>query len=301
MHSVLSGCFFLLVVEWRKMKIKKVETKDEVIKMCQMKAGSKEQNDCLLQMQKENELDYNSCFIMVDGKEVVARVIMMECYMGFFTVLDIAICEIVEFIHYLQKGKNLLTFHLYSDKVNHDAMMQALHLCDFKITQDKESYVCYPNRLKTLPYHIEVNSLEDEEYVQLFERALYQHKDRSFQKDAIEYGKKQASEMHYKQCMQIDSEVYRIVLLVNDCIVGFVFLARFQGNVGGISYIGVVKEERGKGYGKVLLEYANNIAYEKQIHKIIADIDVENTYMRECLFACEYKMDCTEKVFDWKR
>ncbi len=234
-----------------------------------------------------------------DRNEVVARVVMLQQHMGFFTLENIALSEAVQFIQYIQLRYEHLQMHLYSDKTHYQLVSDAFLQAGFQVLLEKESYVQTPKQYTvTLAYSLLCES--DETYITLFEKIAPNHKDRDFLAGFSLYGIKEASRKQYEDCMSAN-KVYRVIAKHNEDVVGLVFISELKRSIGGISYIGVVSEKRGNRYGEQLLKIASNVAMEKGLKQLIADCDVENTVMIKHLKQCDYKFSCLEKVFDWKR
>lgn len=74
--------------------------------------------------------------------------------------------------------------------------------------------------------------------------------------------------------------------------VGMVGLSAFdEEGTGTISYIGVVPEYRGRGFGRRLLTAATAAARQRGFHQILSDVDVLNLPMRAAMVACGHQPD----------
>jgi ribosomal protein S18 acetylase RimI-like enzyme len=74
--------------------------------------------------------------------------------------------------------------------------------------------------------------------------------------------------------------------------VGMVGLSAFdEEGTGTISYIGVVPEHRGRGFGRRLLTAATAAARQRGFRQILSDVDVLNRPMRAAMVACGHQPD----------
>ena len=79
---------------------------------------------------------------------------------------------------------------------------------------------------------------------------------------------------------------------IGDDPVGMVGLSAFdEEGTGTISYIGVVPEHRGRGFGRRLLMAATAAARRRGFHQILSDVDVVNIPMRTAMVACGHQPD----------
>lgn len=284
------------------MILKKVETEKEIIMMSRMKAGSKAQNHHIVEMQKNGEIDYNNCFIMIEKGKVIARVMILDGeHLAFFTLANIGFDKACQFIRYvLQEGKlQRAEMHLYSDKMNHALVKQSLLATGFKIIQQKESYVIKPVRCESKLRCKNGKEINKEIFVDMIRQVYDDHKDRAILKDLEYYGLDQASHMLYEDGDSKHPEYY-LAAYDDDIRVGFVFLCEVSENTAVIGYIGVLPQQRGKHYSTELLKLASSLAYQKGYQEIIADIDTENFAMRENLLRAGYQKSCDEIVFQYE-
>jgi GNAT superfamily N-acetyltransferase len=74
--------------------------------------------------------------------------------------------------------------------------------------------------------------------------------------------------------------------------VGMVGLSAFdEEGTGTISYIGVLPEHRGRGFGRRLLTAATAAARKRGFRQILSDVDVLNIPMRTTMVACGHQPD----------
>ena len=74
--------------------------------------------------------------------------------------------------------------------------------------------------------------------------------------------------------------------------VGMVGLSAFdEEGTGTISYIGVLPEHRGRGFGRSLLNAATAAARSRGFRQILSDVDVLNIPMRTTMVACGHQPD----------
>jgi ribosomal protein S18 acetylase RimI-like enzyme len=77
-------------------------------------------------------------------------------------------------------------------------------------------------------------------------------------------------------------------------IVGYVALGRFdEPSRGTIMHIGVVPEQRGRGYVNELLAACNEVALERGFERVLSDVDVENGPMQAAMERAGHRAEAT--------
>jgi GNAT superfamily N-acetyltransferase len=87
-----------------------------------------------------------------------------------------------------------------------------------------------------------------------------------------------------RHALPVDEESW-LLATSRGSVVGFVALARRDGNVGTIAHIGVVPEARGRGYGRQLVSGALRAARAREMRGVVALVDVDNTPMMAAMLA----------------
>lgn len=80
-------------------------------------------------------------------------------------------------------------------------------------------------------------------------------------------------------------------------LVGFVVPQKFDTGGGCISYIGVVPEQRGRGYVNDLLARGINRLVAEGARRVLADTDRNNVPMENALRGAGFEEECTVRVF----
>ncbi len=95
-----------------------------------------------------------------------------------------------------------------------------------------------------------------------------------------------------------DPEWWQLAYDANDELVGFVVPVKFSGqNEGTIGYIGVVPEQRGKGYILDLLARGTRILRDAGLETVLSDADVLNTPMLRAFEKTGYVASGTTFVY----
>ncbi|NBK97308.1 MAG: GNAT family N-acetyltransferase [Erysipelotrichia bacterium] len=281
------------------MIIKKVETEKEVMMMCAMKASSNAQNEAIKQMYQEGALCFEDCFIAIEQEKVVARAIMLETFLGFYTVEKIPLKQAILFVEYVLQtcGKKEILTHLYADKTYYALVEKSLVATGFTLFQEKESFVCKVKKLSCKLTSKDGNEIEKAVFVAMIKQVLKEQKDRGIYEDVKQMGVEQASLMLYGE----SCPSFYLAGFHNDEMIGFVILTQLSNKIAGIQYIGVLPEYRGHAYSCELLKLATNLADQYGYEEMIADVDVENTAMLNNVLQAGYYKSCNMKAFVYKQ
>ncbi len=248
------------------------------------------------------------CFVLEDNSEVLGGII----YSAFDKELTFGIhffSPESSHIQVLLNGSLELmkqyTFHevsphLYSDKKGYEKYKKAFLSCGFEITQEKKSYLWKEGCINTPPHQITFKSLEkvgDSTFIDAIERVT----ENTFDKDDLDsirdFGSHNAAVNYFNSLKDIDfNPTWWHLGYVNSELIGLIIPQKFDEVHGAINYIGVVPEQRGKGYIDDFLIEGTRILKENGIKSIIGDIDVDNYPMEASLIRQNYKFDCSMLV-----
>ncbi len=282
---------------------KTITTQEEIDKVTSMASSSPEQNQYLKQAIQDGKVKLEDCYFLEHNHHVLARaIIMYDCYLGLYTLENIDQEIANEFLANVLKRYPNREFEadLYSDKRNYKAIYTSLLANGFKDLIHKESYT-----IQAAPVYkdskLSFKSMESNDealLVDLFIKVVKDNKDSTILKEIKEKGIYEGSRDFFMELKQIDFQrkLWVIAYIENDPI-GFVIIQRLTESDAGIGYIGVVPEYRGNHFTRDLLFESMNLAYQYEIKKLIADIDVENYPMRTNLLSCGFTMDCSETLF----
>ena len=282
------------------MRIKYIETKQEIEQVTHMKASSDDQNQFLVEQLENHTIDLDQVMIAVLHNKVVARALCMKHGMYLLTFedeiqRDDAVCFLQTCVSKVEQKE--IELHLYSDKQNYQFTFDALISAGFDEQQEKYSYTLHPtiNSHTLLAYPCSNHNKQT--WVDAFIRVGSNHLDVSMQRDIDRYGIKRASEILYEVLLvnQPDEAAWLCAQVDGHCV-GFVIVSQLTRTQAGISYIGVFPEYRGKHYATMLLLIASNYCVEHGYDLLIADTDIHNIPMQHALKYANFTYSCKEVV-----
>lgn len=198
-------------------------------------------------------------------------------------------------------GFNQVECHLYSDKNNFQRYVKALTAVDFKITQEKKSFVWEEGVINSLLgdlYFSTLGQVGSREFINAIEKVTEGTLDEDDLAWVKEFGSKEAAIKYFNLLKDIDYNEGWWKLAYNEQqeLLGLVVPQRLTEDIGGINYIGVVPEKRGQGYINHLVIEGVKTLKDNNIKKVIADIDVKNYPLDRVLSKQGFKLDCTMLV-----
>ena len=115
----------------------------------------------------------------------------------------------------------------------------------------------------------------------------------------LKFGAEEHARNHFNDLKSIDFSPKNWFIAYNEKnIIGLVVPQKFNNEVGAINYIGVIPEERGKGYVIDLLNKGIKNLFKRNVSKIIADIDEQNFPMEKALLESGFKEEKKIWVYD---
>ena len=178
----------------------------------------------------------------------------------------------------------------------HEHPWRRIHLFEalgFELFQEKHGYL-WVDRGETLDPGLETRSLAEageDSYRSVLSRIPAGGLDRN---DNYYYGAAGAENWARVMTTFLTTEDRASCLIGYDGgqPVGVVGLSAFDEDATGtISYIGVVPEQRGRGFGRRLLTAATAAARSRDFKQILSDVDVHNVPMRTAMVACGHEPD----------
>lgn len=171
-------------------------------------------------------------------------------------------------------------YNLYDDTGQYADLLVLFGQAGFQVVQEKKNYIYEldeaPQRFGSLTYRSIAETGEDI-YIETVRNVTAGTLDRSMAKDAARLGGDAAAREYVSSLKKYDyyPDWWKLGY-IDDQIVGLILPQRFDEERGGINYVGVVPQHRGKGYGAELLAEGTRILHESGVRKIYADIDTAN-------------------------
>ncbi|WP_291576342.1 GNAT family N-acetyltransferase [Clostridium sp. UBA4548] len=199
------------------------------------------------------------------------------------------------------KGFNNVECHLYSDKNNFQQYVKALTSVEFKVTQEKKSFVWEEGIINSLSGDLYFSTLEQigsNEFINAIEKVTVGTLDEDDLAWVKEFGSKEAAIKYFNLLKDIDYTEgwWKLAYNREQELLGLVVPQRLTEGIGGINYIGVIPEKRGQGYINHLVIEGVKTLKDNNIKKVIADIDVKNYPLYKVLQKQGFKLDCTMLV-----
>lgn len=250
------------------------------------------------------------CFVVEDDDNILGRLIygvfdnslkMLDIWMKNFNEEtkekllsdSLKIMKVKEF--------NNVECHLYSDKNNFQQYVKALTAVEFKVTQEKKSFVWEEEVINSLLGDLYFSTLEQvgsNEFINAIEKVTAGTLDEDDLAWVKEFGSKEAAIKYFNLLKDIDYNEgwWKLAYNQKQELLGLVVPQRLTEDIGGINYIGVIPEKRGQGYINHLVIEGVKTLKDNNIKKVIADIDVKNYPLDIVLQKQGFKLDCTMLV-----
>lgn len=244
------------------------------------------------------------CFVSEDENKFYSLII----YAVFDTDLEIININIKDFnkkesLEVLSKSLKIMKkqgfkkagVHIYSDKSDYVNYLDLLKKNNFKIIQEKKSFMLTDDSKITSLNRLRYKNLEEvgkDNFVEAIKKVTVKTLDEEDLENIKEYGEEKAAEKYFNTLKDIEfnPKMWKLAFL-NDEFVGLVIPQVFSETTGAINYIGVIPEMRGNGYVFDLLNEGINSLHSKGIEKIIADIDINNFPLEKALIKNNFKLD----------
>ncbi|MPM78189.1 hypothetical protein SDC9_125200 [bioreactor metagenome] len=199
------------------------------------------------------------------------------------------------------QGFNNVECHLYSDKNNFQQYVRALTSLNFKITQEKKSFIWEEEIINSLSgdvYFSTLGQVGSRKFINAIEKVTEGTLDEDDLAWVKEFGSKEAAIKYFNLLKDIDynEDWWKLAYNEEHELLGLIVSQRLTESIGGINYIGVIPEKRGQGYINYLVIEGVKTLKDNNIKKVIADIDVKNYPLDAVLQKQGFKLDCTMLV-----
>jgi RimJ/RimL family protein N-acetyltransferase len=219
---------------------------------------------------------------------------------------------------YLEMGEKLLTESLKemqrqalrriesrcdSDHPYHQEVRDVLERAGFQLSQEKECYVLTELGGAHDPGPLAFRSLDEvgeERFVEAIQQVTVNTLDREDQNEVDAQGAEGAAREYFDLLASIDDDPDRWIVAYDSKghLVGLVVAQRLSEETGGINYIGVTPEFRGKNYSRdLLVKAARLFASDESVVRVVAEIDVENFPLAKTLLSLGYRPSKTMWVY----
>ena len=194
-------------------------------------------------------------------------------------------------------------YNLYDDTEQYADLLDLFGQAGFQVVQEKKSYTYEldkaPIRLGSLIYR-SIAETGEEKYIKTVRDVTVGTLDRSMANDAARLGGPAAAREYILSLKKYNyNPVWWKLGYHGDQIVGLILPQKFDAERGGINYVGVVPQHRGRGYGAELLAEGTRILHESGVRKIYADIDIANHPLEAELERVGYVFRMRESVLSY--
>ncbi len=183
------------------------------------------------------------------------------------------------------------------------ACLEAAGMCCFqeKWRFDFSSHHALPEIGGTLIYQ-SLLQLSNDFFITLIENVTTNTLDRGDLMNMKNLGTYRAAESYFNILKDLDyrPELWQIGIAPDNIPVGLVVPQIFSPKLGAINYLGVVPQERGKGYGLELLHKGTEILLTAGSEQIIGDIDTLNFPLAQSLETLGYKKKCEISCYEFR-
>lgn len=245
-----------------------------------------------------------SCFILEENNEIIGRVgywfpskdnesaVIFGLELPWENKNLLKYGEIIlnDSFNYLKKqGVKVVDSQLDSSEQEKYELSKKLYkIIDMKIIQSKKRFFLNikeydfteENRLN----YISLKKVGKDYFIDIIRRVTKNTLDMEDLLNIKNFGEEEAALHHFESLKNIDysPEDWQIGVLKED-VIGLIIPQVLNEDIGTINYIGVVPNKRGNSYGRDLLDRGIKNLIERDINKIIADIDSKNHPMEAAL------------------
>jgi RimJ/RimL family protein N-acetyltransferase len=300
----------------RQVKVRSIR-RTEIRRFASLSANPTRTEEVLVEMFDDCRSCPEWCFIAEQSQEVIARV-------GFWVLPSIISTFHVGWLQlpwtgsYVETGKEFwhqvvglvrsygATFvesAIDSDSTNLSRRRRFYRSIGFPLIQQKWEYVWH--RGKPLPrpgrrlVYRDLSSVGTDAFVRAIERVTEDTLDREDRLARQEDTPAIAARSYFGILKDIDYTPGRWFLAFDRrrALVGLIAPQMLNDKVGAVNYIGVVPEQRGKGYVNDLIAQGTTILSDCGAGQVIASIDVENTPMIAAAVLAGYKRDVSSDIY----
>lgn len=284
---------------------------DEIAAFLSFPGTSENQKQAVQRMIDDGRTRPEWCFMAADGERTVARIgfwappsspansrsfALWLPWDGDFLPLGRDLFE-QSLAVMRRQGARTIECKVLSRNSTHQQQRLLYESCGLVLIQEKGSFI--RDSFQPLPDDSDRLLLKsrtetgDDLFINAIERVTELTLDRADRKDLIEKGSVAAAAAYFDSLRDIDDNPNLWMLGYDNTgtLVGLVVPQLFDDQEGAINYIGVVPEQRGKGYGGDLLRAGTKLLCQKGIRRILADIDTENAPMIDAVAGLDFKRE----------
>ena len=245
------------------------------------------------------------CFMWVEKSAVTGCIAFSADNRDSVNILDFSLspgshigAELIRQSNSLQR----VCYHLYNDSERYGEYKQCFINAGFIAAQEKLSYRFTKKSIADTPDGVVFRTYADageQVFIEAVAAVTRQTLDRADADSVAVYGEYKAAEILVNDLKELDFQPDIWTLAYdNNRFIGLVIPSNFGDSYGGINYIGVAPEERGRGYVNALLVKGTQLLLAQGVTAIIADIDVLNYPMKSALENNGYVFECEETVLE---
>lgn len=204
-----------------------------------------------------------------------------------------------------KQGAKTVNYQLHSDEKGNLALKkELLETVGMENIQKKKSFYLEKNSFNSVNQNrLTYKSLEEigeEKFIGIIKKVTRETLDKEDELSVLNFGAEEHARNHFNDLKSIDFSPENWFIAYNkNNIIGLVIPQKFNNKVGAINYIGVISEERGQGYVIDLLDKGIKNLFERDVSKIIADIDVQNFPMENALLKSGFNEEKKIYVYDF--
>jgi RimJ/RimL family protein N-acetyltransferase len=203
-------------------------------------------------------------------------------------------------VHMRERGAETLECRMYSGFTRFiDEHMEFFKRIRLPLIQEKWRFLWdrehkMPVRSERLWYR-PLDDVGEDYFIEVVQRVMQGSLDRDDQAMVQAKGPEGAARHLFDILKELDDrpEWWRLSYDADDTVVGLIVPQRFSESEGAINYIGVVPEQRGRGYVNDLLAEGTLTLHEDGVPSVIADVDDVNSPMANALIRAGYEKSRT--------
>ena len=173
-----------------------------------------------------------------------------------------------------------IRYNLYDDTEQYADLLALFAQAGFEVVQEKKNYTYELDEAPRLQGSMTFRSVAEvgeHLFIDTVREVTVGTLDRLMANDAALLGDDAAAREFVSSLKALDyNPDWWKLGYIGSQLVGLVLPQRFDDDRGGINYVGVIPQLRGKGYGAALLAEGTRILHECGVRKIYADIDTRN-------------------------
>lgn len=267
----------------------------------------------IIRWKDQGYISPDDCYVFMSRGALVGGVCFCDDIAGEREILDFALID-TELPYGAQTLKNTLQmaakegtraigYNLYNDTDQYAGILDLFLQSGFQVVQKKKSYTYEradpPVSIGALTFQ-SIAEVGETKFINTVMDVTVGTLDKLMAGDAALLGGDMAAREYVDRLKAIDfnRDWWRLGYDQNK-LVGLIIPQKFDETNGGINYIGVLPQHRGRGYGAALLAEGAHILYGNGLHKIYADIDAGNYPMAIALEQVGFAFRMEESVLTY--